>query len=83
MSAQQYRLVVYGELGARYASAFEGVTILARGGMTELTGSITDQSHLEGLIERIADLGLRLHSVTPLDTEHAEAAARDQRANEL
>jgi len=70
MSSQQYRLVVDGELGARYASAFEGMTISAHDGMTEITGSIIDQSHLQGLLERIAALGLRLRSLTPLDTEN-------------
>jgi hypothetical protein len=59
------------------------MTIYARGGMTEITGSIIDESHLEGLIERIASLGLRLRSVTPLDTEHAEADPHNQPANEL
>jgi hypothetical protein len=68
MSAQQYRLIVDGELGARYASAFEGMAISAHDGMTEITGSVVDQSHLQGLIGRIADLGLRLRSITPLDT---------------
>jgi len=83
MSSQQYRLVVDGELGARYASAFEGMTISAHDGITEITGSIIDQSHLHGLIERIAGLGLRLRSVTPLDTENGETAARNHRANEI
>ncbi len=67
MSAHRYRLVVDGELGARYASAFEGMTITAHDGITEMTGSIIDQAHLHGLLDRIASLGLTLHSVTPLD----------------
>lgn len=67
MSTQRYRLVVEGELGPRYASAFEGMTVLARSGVTEITGSIIDPSHLHGVIERIAGLGLRLRSVTPLE----------------
>jgi len=83
MSSQQYRLVVDGELGARYASAFEGMTICAHHGMTEITGSIIDQSHLQGLIQRIAGLGLSLRSVTPLETENAEAAANNHQANNL
>ena len=70
MSAPRYRLVVEGELGARYASAFEGMTVCAHDGLTEITGAIVDQSHLHGLLERIADLGLKLRSVTPLDTEN-------------
>jgi hypothetical protein len=75
MSAPQYRLVVDGELGARYASAFEGMTVSAHDGMTEITGPVIDQSHLQGLIERIAGLGIRLRSITPLDNKNAEAAA--------
>jgi hypothetical protein len=75
MSAQRYRLVVDGELGVRYASAFEGMTISAHDGLTDITGLIVDQSHLQGLIARIAGLGLRLRSVTPLDPEDGAAAA--------
>ena len=50
--AYRYRLVVTGELGARYASAFEEMTISARDGVTEITGVITDLSvspHKPGL----------------------------------
>jgi hypothetical protein len=76
MSKPRYRLVVKGELGPRYASAFDGMTIRARDGETEITGPVIDQSHLQGLIGRIASLGLTLHSITPLETENAEADAR-------
>jgi hypothetical protein len=69
MSVDRYRIVVEGELGARYARAFEGMTVCAHDGVTELTGSIIDPSHLQGLLERIAGLGLRLHSLTPLDAQ--------------
>ena len=75
MSPTHYRLVVKGELGARYASAFDEMTISAHDGITEMSGRITDSSHLQGLLERIAGLGLTLHSLTPLDTENGEAAA--------
>ena len=40
MSPTNYRLVVKGKLGARHASAFEGMTVSAHGGITELTGGI-------------------------------------------
>ncbi len=82
MSAHHYRLVVEGELGPRYASAFDGMTVSADGGTTEIIGPIVDQSHLQGLLERIAGLGLRLHSLTPLETENVEAHTqpRTQRA---
>ena len=75
MSPTRYRLVVKGELGPRYCSAFEEMTISAHDGITEMTGAIIDPSHLQGLLERIAGLGLTLHSVTPLDAENGEAAA--------
>ena len=74
MSLTRYRLVVKGELGDRYASAFEGMTIFTHDGITEVTGEITDPSHLQGLLERIADLGLALQSVNPIDPEIVEAA---------
>ena len=75
MSSYVYRLVVNGELGPRYASAFEGMTISIVGGKTEITGAIIDQSHLQGLLDRISGLGLTLYSVTPLDNEMGESGA--------
>ena len=76
MSARRYRLVVEGELGPRYASAFDGMTLCAHDGQTDITGPIIDPSHLQGLLERITGLGLTLHSLTPIETENAEADAR-------
>src|ERR1700761_3978781 len=75
MSAHRYRIVIEGELGPRYASAFDGMTLCAHDGRTELTGPIIDPSHLYGLLERITGLGLTLHSLTPLDGEDAQADA--------
>lgn len=69
MSRQCYRLIVKGELGARDASAFEGVTVSGLDGMTQMTGSIIGASRLQGLLVRIAGLGLTLISVTLIDTE--------------
>jgi len=76
MSQARYQLVVKGELGPRFASAFDGMTIHAHDGETDITGPIIDQSHLQGLIERIASLGLTLYSLTPLETPNAETDAR-------
>ena len=80
MSPTRYRLVVKGELGARYASAFEGMTISAHDGITEITGEIIDPAHLQGLLERIAGLGLTVHSLTPLEKANGEAAAQTPEA---
>jgi hypothetical protein len=51
------------------------MTLRAHDGETQITGPIIDQSHLHGLIARIASLGLTLHSLTPIETENAEADA--------
>jgi hypothetical protein len=69
MDRSSYRIIVEGELGPRYASAFDGMTIRAADGETEITGPIVDQSALHGLLGRIADLGLTLRSVTPLNID--------------
>jgi hypothetical protein len=76
MSPSRYCIVVAGELGPRYASAFDGMTVRAHDGKTDISGSIIDQSHLQGLLERIASLGLTLHSLTRMETENAEPDAQ-------
>jgi hypothetical protein len=79
MSPHRYVLVVEGELGRRYASAFEGMTVYSHDGLTELRGSIVDQAQLQGLLARIARLGLTVHSLTPLDdTRRTRADAQKQ-----
>jgi hypothetical protein len=81
VSPQVYRVVVNGELGPRYASAFEGMRVSAGHGKTEITGAIIDQSHLHGLLGRVSGLGLTLHSVTRLNEEDGESASQqDTRA---
>ena len=64
MDAVCYRIVVAGQLGPRYARAFDGMTIEPGDENTAIVGLIRDQSHLQGLLERVASLGLRLVSVT-------------------
>ena len=76
MSPPRYRIVIKGELEPRYESAFDGMTLHAHNGETEITGPIIDSSHLQGLLERIARLVLTVHSLTPLDTENAQADAQ-------
>jgi hypothetical protein len=69
MSPQVYRLIIDGEIGPRYASAFEGMTVSSGAGKTEIIGAVIDQSQLQGLLGRISGLGLTLHSVTPMPEE--------------
>ena len=61
-----YRIVVRSELSERYAMAFEGMEMEAKGGYTVLTGKIVDQPHLHGILERVNGLGLKLVSVQAL-----------------
>ena len=65
MSPSRYRIVVDGELGPRYASAFDGMTVRAHDGETDMTGPIVDQAHLQGLLDRIAGLGLAVAQPHP------------------
>ena len=65
----RYLIVVSGELGSRYERAFEGMKVVPRTGETEITGPITDQLHLLGLLGRIADLALSILRVTALDND--------------
>ena len=47
-----YRIVVRGELSERYALAFEGMEMEAKGGRTILRGEVIDGSHLHGILDR-------------------------------
>ena len=73
-----YRIVVRSELGERYAVAFEGMEMDTKSGQTVLTGEITDQPHLYGIIDRINGLGLELLSVQALpdDAHHSAGGNR-------
>jgi hypothetical protein len=55
-----YRLVVRGELDARYTFLFNGMTMEPVAGTTVLTGDVLDQAQLHGFLDRIEELGLEL-----------------------
>jgi hypothetical protein len=58
-----YRLILAGELGDRFEMLFDGMPLSRDGGNTELTGTVKDQAHLAGILERAQELGLDLISV--------------------
>ena len=62
---RRYRLVLRGELGDSFGFLFDGMHLQRLAGMTVLTGQVTDQAHLLGLIDRIQELGVELVSVNP------------------
>ena len=62
---RRYRLVLRGELGDSFGFLFEGMQLRRLAGMTVLTGQVTDQAQLLGLIQQIQELGVELVSVNP------------------
>ena len=65
--ASAYRLVLRGELGDQFGVLFAGMRLSRDDGTTVLSGPVTDQAHLAGIIDRTQELGLELLSVAPLD----------------
>ena len=64
---RRYRLVLRGELGGPFGFLFEGMQMDRLAGTTVLTGTVIDQAHLHGLLERVQELGLELVSIGPAD----------------
>jgi len=62
-----YQIRIKGHLDSQWADWFEGLTIkLENNGDTLLTGPVSDQAALHGLLRKVRDLGLPLVSVCPL-----------------
>lgn len=68
---REYRLTVEGELSDRMQPAFEGMTLTRERGNTVLTGTVRDQAELQGLLQRVSDLGLTLLSAIAVEEEAA------------
>jgi hypothetical protein len=62
----EYRIVVSGELGSRYASTFAPMELVTRVGETEIVGRVEDDAELHGILDTVAALGLSLVSVIPM-----------------
>jgi hypothetical protein len=67
MAGGVYRLTVDGLLSDSVAAAFEGMALTREEGTTVLVGRVRDQAALQGLLQRISDLGLTLLSATAID----------------
>ena len=71
-----YEIRIKGHLDSQWTDWFEGLTItLEEEGDTLLTGPVTDQAALHGLLKKVRDLGMPLISVSPL--EHGQADQSD------
>ena len=59
-----YEIRIEGHLGSQWTDWFEGLTItLEENGDTLITGPVTDQAALYGLLKKVRDLGMPLLSV--------------------
>jgi hypothetical protein len=66
----RYEIRIRGRLDARWGARFDGLAMTAEpDGTTVLTGPVTDQAALHGLISRVRDLGLPLISVAQVADE--------------
>jgi hypothetical protein len=71
-SGQQmaYQIRINGHLGGEWTDWFEGLAItLDESGDTLLTGRVTDQAALHGLLRKVRDLGMPLVSVSPVEPD--------------
>jgi hypothetical protein len=68
-----YQIRIKGHLDEQWTDWFSGLTItLEESGDTLLTGPITDQSALFGLLRRVSDLGMKLISFNQMDTDNQD-----------
>jgi hypothetical protein len=67
-----YQLRIAGRLDQHWSAWFDGLTLTHEDdGSTSLTGTVTDQAELHGLLAKIRDLGVTLISVTVVDPAQA------------
>ena len=72
-SPGRYEIRLKGRLDGRWADWFDGLSLSHESdGTTVLSGPVTDQAALHGLLSRVRDLGLPLISITQLDSEQQE-----------
>jgi hypothetical protein len=65
----QYVIRIQGHLDARWATWFEGLTLVNEAdGTTTISGPIVDQAALHGLLQRLRDVGIPLISLTPVQS---------------
>ncbi len=68
-----YEIHLRGQLSARWADWFDGMTItLDNNGDTLLSGPVVDQAALHGLLKKVRDVGLTLLSVNSVKQEGTE-----------
>ena len=63
-----YRIRVEGHLEQRWSAWFDDLTVTRESdGTTSISGAVTDQAELHGLLMKIRDLGITLISINVID----------------
>jgi hypothetical protein len=63
MEETRYRIVVRGKLTPAFGTGLGGVTLEVLPGATALEGDFSDQVELQGMLERLRNLGIEVVSV--------------------
>ena len=72
MQTRTYEITFVGQAGAALHAEFDDCEVLVGQGTTTLRADLPDQGALQGIIQRIAGLGLQLldvHIVLPLQND--------------
>jgi hypothetical protein len=62
-----YEIRLQGQLDARWAARFDGMSLTVGDGQTILSGPVVDQAALHGVLQQLRDLGLPLVSVRQVE----------------
>jgi hypothetical protein len=60
----QCTIIVSGELGERFDKVFADLDVSHASGTTRISGALTDQAELQGVLHQIFDLGLEILSIS-------------------
>jgi hypothetical protein len=63
-TSTEYRIMVRGRVGSRFADVFESMTLEAANGDQALIGTVRDQAELRGMIDLLCGLGVEILSVS-------------------
>jgi hypothetical protein len=73
-----YRLRVEGHLDDHWSATFDSLALTRENdGTTSLSGPVTDQAALHGLLTKIRDLGILLISVEPIEATAQSSCVGD------
>jgi hypothetical protein len=73
--AGRYEIRLTGHLDAHWTAWFDGLTVSHESdGTTVISGPVTDQAALHGVLQRVRDLGLPLLSVIRVESDQTDLA---------